>query len=145
MSKDTANAQARVRIQAASRRGNGALILMVLIVLAIGAFLMFGNMGGTSYMGQVKQARDNGRNMAREIKTDQMTLLIAMYRQTNRKLPKVPADLESPGAFNDSWGKELSFTFEERAGKTIVRYASAGPDGVGGNADDKVYEDTLPY
>lgn len=133
------------RCTASARSGNGALILMVLIVMAIGLYLMFGNMGGTSYAQQLKKTRDNGRETAREIRTDQMCLLIAMYRQTNSKLPKTPADLESPGAFNDQWGKEMTFTFEERAGKTVVKLVSAGPDSQPGNADDKTYEATIPY
>ena len=118
---------------------------MVLIVLGIGLYLMFGNMGGTSYAQQIKKTRDNGRETARVIKTDQMSLLIAMYRQANNKLPAIPADLESPGAFNDQWGKEMKFTFTERNGKTIRIYKSAGPDGQEGTADDVEYEDAVPY
>ncbi len=128
------------------RRGNGALILAVLIVLAIVLFLLFGNMGGTSYMGQVKQTRDQGRETARQMQTGQMSLLIAMYRQTNRKLPATPADLESPGAFNDPWGKEMTFSFVESPPQpTTVKYQSAGPDGEFKTADDVEYTDKLPY
>jgi hypothetical protein len=134
-----------VRVSIAHRRGHGGLILMVLIVLGIGLYLMFGNMGGTSYAQQIKKTRDNGRETARVIKTDQMSLLIAMYRQANNKLPATPADLESPGAFNDQWGKEMKFTFTERNGKTIIIYKSAGPDGQEGTADDVEYEDAVPY
>ena len=49
------------------------------------------------------------------------------------------------GAFNDGWGKEMTLSFEEKTGKTMVKYHSAGPDGVAGNDDDKVYADTIPY
>ncbi|MBS0195311.1 MAG: hypothetical protein JSR77_00980 [Planctomycetes bacterium] len=136
-----ATSKFRVRV----RRGNGALILCVLIAMAIILYLMFGNMGGTTYMTQVKKTRDNGRETARQIRTEQMTLLIAMYRQTNSKLPTTPADLESPGTYNDSWGKEMTFTFEVRNGKTMVKYHSAGPDGEFKTADDVDYTDTIPY
>lgn len=121
------------------------MLLALLLVVGVVLIMMFGKTGGTSYMDQVKQTRDSGREMAREIRTEQMSLLIAMYREANKRLPKTPADLESPGAFNDGWGKEMTFSFEERTGKTMVKYHSAGPDGVAGNDDDKAYADTIPY
>lgn len=128
-----------------ARRGNGILILVVLIAIAIVLYLMFGSMGGTSYMQQVKKAKVSGEQVAREISTQQMSMLIAMYRQNNNKLPKEPADLESPNAFNDPWGKEMTFTFEEKNGKTMIIYRSAGPDGQFKTEDDKTYTDTVPY
>jgi len=128
-----------------SNRGNGILLLVILITLAIALYLMFGNMGGTSYMQQVQQTKKKGREMVNEISTQQMSLLIAMYRQNNSKLPKEPADLDSPGAFNDQWGKEMRFTFEEKKGQgTIVTYISAGPDGEFGTEDDVKRTDVLP-
>ncbi len=128
------------------RRGNGAFILVILIALAIGLYLMFGNMGGNkSYMDHVKQTKADGEKLARDISTSQMSMLISMYREANKKLPKTAADMESPGAFNDPWGKEMTFTFEEKANRTIVTYHSAGSDGEFKNADDKTYTDTLPY
>jgi hypothetical protein len=129
----------------AVRHGNGAALIGLLLVVGIVLYLMFGKMGKTTYMDQVKKTRDNGREMVRQIKTDQMSLLIAMYRESNKKLPKAPADLESPGTFNDGWGKEMTFTFSEQAGKTLVTYLSAGPDGNAGNDDDVKYQDTVPY
>ena len=128
-----------------TRRGNGLVLLALLLVVVVVLVMMFGKTGGTSYMDQVKKTRDSGREMAREIRTEQMSLLIAMYREANKRLPKTPADLESPGAFNDGWGKEMTLSFEEKMGKTMVKYHSAGPDGVAGNDDDKVYADTIPY
>lgn len=128
-----------------ARRGNGLLILVVLIAVAIVLYLMFGNMGGTSYMEEVKKTKDRGESMAREISTGQMSLLIAMYRQSNGRLPASPGDMESPGAFNDRWGREMSFTFASRGGATIVTYRSGGSDGVLGNDDDETYEDRIPY
>lgn len=129
-----------------TRRGNGILILVILIALAIALYLMFGNMGGgKAYMGEVKRTKDRGQEMAREIQVGQMSMLIAMYRESNKKLPKEPADMESPGAFNDPWGKEMTLSFEEKNGKTVVTYHSAGPDGEVKTEDDKRYTDTLPY
>ncbi len=74
-----------------------------------------------------------------------MNTLISMYRESNKKLPKAPADLESPNAFNDQWGKEMTFTFEEKGGRTMVTYLSAGPDGQFKTEDDKKYVAALPY
>lgn len=125
--------------------GHGLVLLGLLLAVGLILFLMFGRMGGTSYADQIKKTRDNGRETARKIRTEQMSLLIAMYRQTNSKLPKVPADLESPGAFNDGWGKEMTFTFTDRNGKMMITYHSAGSDGVVGNTDDVTYEDSVPY
>jgi hypothetical protein len=127
------------------RHGNGVFLIGLLLVVGIILYLMFGKMGSTTYMDQVKKTRDNGREMARQIRTEQMSLLIAMYRESNKKLPKTPADLESPGAFNDGWGVEMSFTFGEQAGKTTVIYLSAGPDNKPGNDDDVKYNDIIPY
>lgn len=138
-------APSRYTASSPSNRGNGLLILVVLIGLALVLYLMFGNMGGTSYMGQVNQTRKQGRESVNEISTQQMSLLIAMYRQTNNKLPREPADLDSPGAFNDQWRKEMRFTFEEKKGQgTIVTYHSAGPDGEFDTADDVKRTDVLP-
>jgi len=130
-----------------ARRGNAAFgILSLLIVMGIIFYLMFGSTGGTSYMKQVKKTRDNGRETARVIRTQQMTLLIAMHRQEKSKLPATVADLEAPATtYNDGWGKEMTFTFEEMNAKTIVKYHSAGPDGEFKTADDVDYTDTLPY
>jgi len=141
-----ANTPPTLNFRTPTRPGNGAVILSLLIVVAIVLYLMFGTGGGKkSYMDEVKQTRDNGRETARKISTEQMSLLIAIYRQTNNKLPKNPADLESPNAFNDQWGKEMTFTFEEVRGKTTIKYHSAGPDGELKTLDDVGYTDTVPY
>lgn len=130
-----------------TRRGGAAFgIIGLLIVVAIILYLMFGNMGGgSSYADKVNTTRKQGREMANELSTQQMTLLIAMYRQNNEKLPKKPADLESPGSFNDQWGQEMTFTFEESGGRTKVTYHSIGPDGEANTEDDIKRTDTLPY
>jgi len=122
-------------------------LLALLIVMGIVLYMMFGTGGNkTSYMDQVKKTRDNGREMAREIKTDQMSLLIAMYRQTNNKLPAKVADLEAPsGSFNDRWGTEMTFTFVDQGGRTMIKYKSAGPDIQYGTSDDVEYTDSVPY
>ena len=143
-----------------TRRGNGALILVVLITIAIVLYLMFGmnsgggggastsRPGGGSYMGQVGQTRKAGRETANEISTQQLTLLIVQYRDANNgKLPKTPADLDAGAAFNDQWGHEMTFSFEvnKQTGKTTVKYHSNGPDGDPGTEDDVTRTDVLPF
>jgi hypothetical protein len=144
-----------------TRRGNGALILVVLITIAIVLYLMFGmnsggssggstsKPGGGSYMGQVAQTRKQGRETANEISTQQLSILIAQYRQEhNGKLPKSPTDFDDGGAsFNDQWGHQMSFSFEENkaTGKTVVKYHSNGPDGEPGTEDDVTRTDVLPF
>ena len=144
-----------------TRRGNGALILVVLITMAIVLYLLFGmnsgssggagstkKPGGGSYMGQVGQTRKQGREMANEINTNQLSTLIAQYRQENNgKLPKSPSDMDGGGAFNDQWGHEMTFSFEEnkKTGKTTVKYHSNGPDGDPGTEDDITRTDVLPF
>src|SRR5712675_502214 len=113
-----------------TRRGNGAVILSLLIVMAIILYLYFGSTGGgssggstskpgsgsggSSYMGQVQQTRKRGREEANQISTQQMTTLIVIYRDANNgKLPRSPKDLDNPSDFNDQWGHEMTFSFEE--------------------------------
>jgi hypothetical protein len=139
------------------RRGNGALILVVLIALAIVLYLMFGmNTGGSggstgkgsgsTYMGQVGETRRQGKAAAAEISTQQLSILIAQYRNENNRLPKSPADMgDDRGAFRDPWGNEMTFAFEEQRGKTMVTYRSKGPDGEAGTEDDVSRPDALPF
>lgn len=122
-------------------------LLGLLIVMGIVLYMMFGTGGGkASYMDTVKKTRDDGRELAREIKTDQMSLLIAMYRQANNKLPTKVADLEAPpGSFNDRFGTEMTFTFVDQGGRTMIKYKSAGPDRQHGTPDDVEHTDSVPY
>jgi hypothetical protein len=129
-------------------RGHGALLLMVLIALAIILFMAFGSVGGgKSYTQQISQTRKQGVQMARELETRQLTILIAQYRvENNGKLPKSAADMDNESAFLDPWRNPLVFTYETpRNGPTKVIFRSAGPDGQANTEDDLVKEDTLPF
>lgn len=143
-----------------SRRGHGALILVVLISIAIVLYLMFGMStggssggstskgggGGSTYMGQVAGTRKQGKETAAEISTQQLSILIAQYRNENNRLPKSPADMgDEQGAFRDPWGNEMAFSFEDERGKTKVTYRSKGPDGEAGTEDDVSRTDLLPF
>lgn len=128
------------------RRGAGALILVVLIALAIILVLYFAG-GNSSYMSQVANTRRQGRQMATDLATNQLTILIAQYRQEQGKLPQSPSDFEDhAAAFKDPWGGPITFTFEEsRGGPTKVVYSSPGPDGETGTSDDVTKTETLPF
>lgn len=144
-----------------TRRGNGAMILSLLIVMAIVLYLYFGNTGGSSggggstskpgsggssYMGQVQQTRKKGREEANQISTAQLCTLISIYRDANNgKLPKTPQDMEGGAEFNDQWGHPMTFSFEGTRDKTVVKFHSNGPDGEPGTEDDVTRTDVLPY
>jgi predicted PurR-regulated permease PerM len=129
------------------RRGHGALIIMVLLAIAIILVLMFGSFGGGgSYSQQLSQTRKQGRALAQDLETRQLSILIAQYRVENNRLPKSAADLENDIAFRDRWGGTITFTFQENTGgPTTVIYHSNGPDGVRGTEDDIEKRETLPY
>jgi hypothetical protein len=139
------------------RRGNAAFgLLALLIVVAIVLYMMFGastggsggaSSAGNGYVGEVKKARDQGVEIGFAINAQQLSILIAQYRQEhNGKLPQSPADLDSPGAFNDRWGKEMTFSFSgAQAESTAVTYRSAGPDGEMNTRDDVTSTGVLPF
>lgn len=128
-------------------RGHGALIIVVLLGLAIVLVMMFAG-GEKSYVQQVSNTRKQGKELAANLTTDQITLMIAQYREENKKLPATWEDLEGVPRqmYTDPWGNLLTFKFETSpAGKTTVTYVSAGADGQAGNADDVKRTDTLPF
>jgi hypothetical protein len=129
-----------------SRRGHGALLIALLLAVVIGIFLLYGNMGGGSYMQQVGTTRQQGKQLAQDLNTRQLSMLIAQYRSENGKLPRTAAEMEQDAAFKDPWGNPLLFTFEEpRMGATQVTYRSAGPDGEHNTEDDIVKTEPLPF
>ena len=129
------------------RRGAGALILVVLIGILIILILYFGVGGNGSYMQQVQQTRKQGREMATDISVQQQTLLIAMYRQSNGKLPRSVEDMGDDAIhFRDPWGGPMTFTILEGKGgaPTKVKFHSDGPDKTAGTRDDIEKTETLP-
>jgi hypothetical protein len=129
-----------------TRRGHGALILVVLIAMAIMLYLMFGSMGGKSYTQQISQTRKQGKALAQDINTQQLSILIAQYRQENNgKLPTSAADMENERAFLDPWNHPLKFSFSDERGQTKVTYHSNGPDGEANTEDDVKKTESLPY
>lgn len=128
------------RFSTVANRGSAAFGLIgLLLVMGIVLYLMFGNMGGTSYMDQVKETRDQGRQLSIDMQTQQLLTSITQYALTNDELPQSMEDLEAPsGAFLDPWGLQVRFTCEKdpRSGKGLVYVVSAGPDGEFDTEDD---------
>ena len=131
--------------------GMGAGILGLLIVVAIIMYLMVGPMGGgtggtgggagggTSYLGTVKNARDDGFEIKIETLAYSLDQMIATYVLSNEdKYPTTFDDLNAPpGAFRDPWDNDITFTIDEV--KKELTVTSAGPDGQFGTSDDLVH------
>lgn len=121
-------------------RGNAAIGLIgVLVVMAIVLYLLFGNMGGTTYMDEVKKGRDQGQQTNLDMQAQQLLTSVTQYQLANDALPRSMEDLEAPaGAYLDPWGLQVRFTCEkdERSGRGVLRIVSAGPDGEFETEDD---------
>lgn len=139
------------------RGGAGAGLIGLMVVLLIGLLIYTastgggggtggsGAGGGGNYTQQLGATRKQSLEVRQDITTGQLVILLAAYRQENGRLPKSPADLESPGAFNDPWGQEMTFSFKEGPAGTIVTFKSPGRDGQFGTEDDVTRDDVLPY
>ena len=57
-------------------RGMGALLVVVLVAMLIILLLYFGG-GKSSYMNQVSNTRKQGKQMAQDINTGQLTIMIS--------------------------------------------------------------------
>jgi competence protein ComGC len=123
-------------------RGNAAFGLIgVLIVMAIVLYLLFGNMGGTTYMDEVQKGRERGQQVSIDMQAEQLLVSVTQYQLANDALPQSMEDLEAPaGAFVDPWGLQVRFTCEkdERSGRGVLHIVSAGPDGEFETEDDLV-------
>jgi competence protein ComGC len=129
------------------RRGFAG-ILMLLVVMLIILMLYFMSAGsGGSYAKQVATTRKRGQEMARDISTQQLLALIVDYKLNHDdKLPTSVADLEAGNAFNDQWGRPMTFSFQKntRSGAITVTFHSDGPDGEPNTADDINKSELLP-
>lgn len=128
------------RFSTVANRGAAAFGLIgLLLVMGIILYLMFGNMGGTTYMDQVVQTKKQGQKLSMDMQTHQLLTSIAQYKLSTDELPESMEDLEAPsGAFLDPWKKQVRFTCEDdrRTGRTLVHIVSAGPDGEFDTEDD---------
>jgi len=139
----------RSRRRADVRPGWAAFGLIgLLVVVAIVLYLMFGTGGtGTSYMEQVGETRDSGRKLAMDINTRDLVTMIATHQMNTGELPADMAALEAPpGSFDDPWGTQLRFSYEdERAPTPTVLITSAGPDLEFDTEDDVLKRERLPF
>ena len=121
-------------------RGNAAIGLIgVLLVMAIVLYLLFGNMGGTTYMDEVKKGKEQGQQANLDMQAQQLLTSITQYQLANDGLPQTMEDLEAPaGAYLDPWGLQVRFSCEkdQRSGRGVVHIVSAGPDGEFETEDD---------
>ena len=123
-----------------TRSGRAAVGLIgLLLVTAIGLYLLFGNMGGTTYMDEVQKGKERGQEVSLDMQAQQLLTSVTQYQLANDALPRTMEDLEAPaGAFVDPWGLQVRFTCEkeERSGRGVLRIESAGPDGEFETEDD---------
>lgn len=135
------------RVSSVANRGSAALGLIgLLIVMAIVLYLLFGNMGGTTYMDEVKKGKERGQEVNLDMQAQQLLTSITQYQLANDGLPQTMEDLEAPaGAYLDPWGLQVRFSCEkdQRSGRGVVHIVSAGPDGEFGTEDDVVVEREL--
>lgn len=134
------------RERAGWRRGNGALILMLLIGVALVLVLMFGNFGGKSYMQNVAGAKKKGNETGVDVLAYSLVQMITAARATNPDA--VPTSFEDLGAaesaYIDPWGKPIRWEYDDAKHPKSVRVISDGPDGQPGTGDEVVVEKPLP-
>jgi hypothetical protein len=108
--------------------------------MAIVLYLMFGNMGGTTYMDEVNKTRKQGQQTNIDMQAQQLLTSVTQYQLANDALPRSMEDLEAPaGAFLDPWGLQVRFTCEkdQGSGSGVLHIVSAGPDGEFETEDDQ--------
>lgn len=131
-----------------ANRGNAAFgLIALLLVMAIVLYLMFGNMGGTTTLDQVKKGRERGQQVSIDMQAEQLIVGVTQYQLANDKLPRSMEDLEAPaGAYLDPWGQQMRFSCDRdvRAGKSAITIVSAGRDGEFETEDDVVVVRDLP-
>lgn len=131
----------RSRSRAASRGSAAFGLIALLVVMAIVLYLLFGNMGGTTYMDEVNKGREQGQQVSIDLQAEQLLVSVTQYQLANDALPESMEDLEAPaGAFLDPWGVQMRFTCEkdQGSGRGVLHIVSAGPDGEFETEDDLV-------
>lgn len=131
----------RSRSRAASRGSAAFGLIALLVVMAIVLYLLFGNMGGTTYVDEVNKGREQGQQVSIDLQAEQLLVSVTQYQLANDALPESMEDLEAPaGAFLDPWGVQMRFTCEkdQGSGRGVLHIVSAGPDGEFETEDDLV-------
>lgn len=126
---------------ARDRGGSGALMLILLLGVAIGLFLYFGNTSGKkSYVQTVIGAKKQGNDLSIGIQAQQLAALISDYRMNHDgKTPVSYQEMDIiPSSFNDRWGHPLRFKFDAESARDARDFlvTSDGPDGKPDTEDD---------
>lgn len=126
---------------ARNRGGSGALMLLLLLGVAVGLFLYFGNTSGNkSYMQTVVETKKQSDSLSIGIQAQQLATLISEYRMSHDN--KVPASYQDlgvmPSSFNDQWGHPLRFKFDAPSPRDAKDFLviSDGRDGKPDTEDD---------
>ncbi len=132
-----------------SRRGGaaGGLILLLLIGVALGLVLMFGNFGGgKSYMQNVAGAKKKGEQTNISLLAHSLVQMITAIRTADPDA--TPQNFDelgaSPAAYTDPWGNPIRWEYDDPQRPTSVTVISDGPDGQAGTEDDLREERELP-
>lgn len=130
--------------------GAGIGLLVVLIAVAIGLYLMFGQTGpgGSSYMGNVKETRDRTADLGIQLQARQIAMLVAQQHSMTGRYPETLSAVEGLelGYLVDQWDQPFEMKLH-REGQRVrsIELRSPGPDGQLGSEDDIVHTEPLPY
>lgn len=130
--------------------GAGIGLLVVLIAVVIGMWLMFGKTGpgGSSYMGNINETREDSKDLAITMQARQIAILVAQQETTTGNYPESMQDIEDfdPQTFVDEWGEPFGMKLiREGRRATGIELRSAGRDGLFDTEDDVVHIEKLPY
>jgi len=130
------------------RRGGvgGGLILMLLMGVALILVLMFGNLGGKSYMQNVAGAKQKGNETGVDVLAYSLVQMITAVRASDPGA--VPTTFDALGVsestFIDPWGEPIRWEFDDETRPKNVTVISNGQDGQPGTEDDVRVEKPLP-
>lgn len=135
---------------ARNRRGGAGIgLLVVLLAVVIGMWLLFGKTGpgGSSYMGNVQEAREDGESLAMTMQARQIAMLVAQQEMATGRYPESMDEIEDFDASTlvDDWDQPFEMKLV-RDGRSVdaIELRSPGADGVLGNDDDIVHIEKLP-
>ena len=133
----------------ARRGGAGIGLLVVLLAVVIGAWLLFGKSGpgGSSYMGNIQETREDGERLALTMQARQIALMVSQQELATGRYPESMDEIEDfdAGELVDDWDQPFQMTLV-RNGRSVdaIELRSPGYDGVLGNDDDVVHVERLP-
>lgn len=119
---------------------SGVFLLVILLGVGVMLILMFGNLGGPSYVQNVVTAKKRGESLSIGIQARQLAILIADYRMNHDgRVPSTYQEMGAdPSSFLDQWHRPLRFRFEGTNTRDAreVLVISDGPDEKPDTPDD---------